>query len=225
MKRFWQRTASSAIRLVQKHGPTKVRVLGQTYVVSRDVFNPKFYLTSEFMAENIRVKPDDEILDMGTGSGILAVTAAKSAGRVFAVDISAQAVCCARENAARNGVAGSVSVLQGDLFAPLPRGVLFDVILFNPPYLEGKPRGILDLALYDPGKSLMKRFLEGAKDYLKSKGYVQMLYTTIARPERVLAMAADLGWKSAMVAKKRGLFETFVIWKLTVKNSQESRCA
>ena len=48
------------IKKVQKYGPHKVRVLGRTYEVSKDIFNPKFYYTSEFMAKHIQVSPGDD---------------------------------------------------------------------------------------------------------------------------------------------------------------------
>ena len=212
---FYQHFASLAIRIIQKYGPHTVEVLGRTYVVTPDVFNPKFYVTSEFMARHVRVQPEDEVLDMGTGSGILAIRAGETALRVTAVDINPQAVRCARENAARNGLADRISVLQGDLFSDLPSGAQFDVILFSPPYLEGEAKERLDQALYDPGKELARRFLKEAESHLKPNGYIQMAYSSIAEPERVLKIAGQLGWSCRVVAERKGFVETIYIWKLT----------
>lgn len=131
-----QLVSSYIIRVTQKYGPHKVQVLGKSYVISKEVFNPKFYYTSEFMAKHIDVKPCDEVLDMGTGSGILAITAGQVARKVIAVDINPFAVRCARENVKRNKLENVVSVVQGDLFSPLPPKSRFDVILFTPPYME-----------------------------------------------------------------------------------------
>ncbi len=181
-----QRLAACAVRLVQRFGPHTVRVVGDTYIVTPDVFNPRFFVTSKFMARNIRVGPGDAVLDMGTGSGILAVTAARAARRVVAVDVNPAAVRCARENVARNGLAGRVEVLQSDLFAALPPGGRFDVILFTPPYFEGALRRPFDHALNDPGKALARRFLAEAGRWLAPGGYVQMVYSSLAGPERVL---------------------------------------
>ncbi len=218
MRNLWQRLASYLIRIAQKYGPHKVKVMGRTYVVPEEVFNPKFYVTSEFMARHISVSPDDEVLDMGTGSGIQAITAGQVARKVVAVDINPQAVRCTRENVRRNGLESTISVLQGDLFSPLPPDATFDVIILTPPYLEGRPRSEFDYSLYDPKKSLATRFLKEAKSYLNPNGYVQMVYSSIAEPERLLTMATELGWDHSVVAEKRGLFETFLIWKLTPRS-------
>jgi release factor glutamine methyltransferase len=216
MVRSWrQRIAALAIRLAQRLGPRVVRVLGGTYVVSPEVFNPRLYLTSGFMARHVRVRPDDEVLDMGTGSGIQAVVAARVARRVIAVDVNPRAVECARENVSRNRADGVVEVFQSDLFASLPAGSLFDVILFTPPYLEGEPLTEFDRALYDPGKSLAKRFFQEAGRYLKAGGYVQMVYSSIAEPRRVLTMARQYGWQHSVIAQKRFLLETLSIYRLT----------
>ncbi|MFC2163813.1 HemK2/MTQ2 family protein methyltransferase [Acidobacteriota bacterium] len=215
MKKIWQKIAVYIIRAVQKYGPHEVEVLGRKYLASNEVFNPKYYRTSEFMAKHISVKQEDEVLDMGTGSGILAITAGNMARKVQAVDVNPVAVRYARENIKRHKLESTVSVTEGDLFSSIPLGSAFDVILFSPPYLEGIPRDNLGLALYDPGKSLIGRFFKEAQNYLKSEGYVQMAYSSIAEPERVLSIADKLGWTSKILAESKGLFETYVIWKLT----------
>jgi release factor glutamine methyltransferase len=209
-----QRLASCAVKLVQRFGPHTVRVLGDTYVVCPEVFNPKFYLTSEFMARHIDVRAGDAVLDVGTGSGIQAITAGRTAQRVVAVDINPHAVRCARENVRRSGLEGRVEVLEGDLFSPLPPEARFDVILFTPPYFEGELRQAIDHALYDPGKALAGRFLAQARGRLSPGGYVQMVYSSLAAPERVLRVAAELSWRCSVVAEKKALFETFSIYRL-----------
>lgn len=209
-----QRLAACAVRLVQRFGPHTVRVFGDTYVVRPEVFNPAFFVTSKFMARNVRVGPQDAVLDMGTGSGILAVTAGRVARRVVAVDVNPAAVLCARENVERNGLADRVEVLQGDLFAPLAPGERFDVVLFTPPYFEGALRRPFDHALHDPGKALARRFLAEAGRWLAPGGYLQMVYSSLAVPGRVLRTAEESGWRWSVTARKRALFETFTIYRL-----------
>lgn len=225
MSKFKQFLVTRIIKVVQKFGPKEVEVLGRRYVVNEEVFNPKFYITSEFMAKHINVQPEDFVLDMGTGSGIQAITAGQTALKVVAVDINPQAVRCAATNVERHGLKNTISVLRGDLFAPLPPETKFNVIIFTPPYLEGHTKRNLDYALCDPGKSLVKRFFGKAKSYLKPDGYVQMVYSSLADPGRVLDIASEFGWDWSVVSRKKDFFETFLIWKFTPGGNKVTTCA
>lgn len=125
------------------------------------------------------------VLDIGTGSGNLAVTVAFNhpGVRVTAVDLSPEALAVAARNAAKHGVADRVRFLEGDLFAPVPAGETFDFILSNPPYIpRGEirrlPAGVRD---YEPhlaldggpdGYAVLDRLLSGAPAYLKPGGYL-----------------------------------------------------
>jgi release factor glutamine methyltransferase len=78
------------------------------------------------------------IADVGTGSGVLAVCAAKyvPTSRITAIDISPAALAVARRNAARHGVAERIEFVESDLFTGLPPDAKFDYILSNPPYVS-----------------------------------------------------------------------------------------
>ena len=96
---------------------------------------------TETVIEVVRVARPDRaspcrILDLCTGSGVIAVSLAREypAAQVVATEVSSAAAALARRNAARNGVAERVDVRDGDLFAPV-RGERFDVIAANPPYI------------------------------------------------------------------------------------------
>jgi len=112
------------------------------------VANPKLLRTGAFFAEQIDVRPlspGAAVLDMGTGSGVCALTAARRARRVVAVDVSPAAVRCARINVLLNRLEERIDVREGDLFAPLA-GERFDLVLFNPPFLVGAPKDHRDAA-------------------------------------------------------------------------------
>lgn len=204
------------IKKIQKYGPREVRVLGKTYHVSEQVFNPKFYYTSEFMAKHIKVRPDDIVLDMGTGSGIQAVMAGRMARKVIAVDINPEAVRFAAANVRKNKLENVVTVIQGDLFSPLNQADKFNVILFTPPYLEGRLNSHFDHALFDPDKALAVKFFKDAGKHLEQDGYVQMVYSSIAGPDKILEIAELSGWKHTLVTREKTFTEDFLIYKLTL---------
>ncbi|MCZ7682953.1 MAG: methyltransferase [Sandaracinaceae bacterium] len=211
--RLKQRLACRVVEAVQARRSAAVRVLGRELVVPRNVLNPKYFETSELMASCLRIGPNDAVLDVGTGSGIQAIVAAASAREVVATDVDPAAVRAARENCARNGVE-NVTVLEGDLFAPLAPEQRFDVILFTPPYMDGWDDTPLARALYDPGKALLRRFLGAAARHLSDGGYVQMLYSTIAGTEEAMRLAVAAGWDRQLVAERRALIETYTIHRL-----------
>ena len=96
--------------------------------VSDSTFQPS--TISVLLADALEVHQGDEVIDVGCGSGILSIIAAKlGALRVFGMDTAPDVVGVASRNAARHGVAHTVTFLHGDLFAPLSPEVRADVII------------------------------------------------------------------------------------------------
>jgi release factor glutamine methyltransferase len=129
--------------------------------------------------------PAPRLLEIGTGSGNLAIAVAKQhpGAQVTTIDLSPEALAVARRNAARHGVSARILFLEGDLFAPLSAGERFDFIISNPPYiphgdLAGLPVGVRDfephLALDGgpDGYAVFDRLLAGAADYLAPGGWL-----------------------------------------------------
>jgi len=102
--------------------------------------------------------PNPRILDIGTGSGCIAVAAAVNVpgASVTAVDISPQALEIANDNAHRHSVAGRIRLLEGDLFGPLAGEEQFDLIVSNPPYVADGEMATLpaDIRLHEPHLAL-----------------------------------------------------------------------
>ena len=105
------------------------------------------------------------ILDLCTGSGCIAVSLAKQLpmAALTAVDVSPAALAVARDNAEKHGVADRLSLLEGDLFQPLPAGKRFDVLASNPPYVS---RGDLESLEDDVRKYEPRLALDGGQDGL-----------------------------------------------------------
>jgi len=101
--------------------------------------------------------PSPRILEVGTGSGVIACVLALQLPRakIFAVDISREALAVAACNANRHGVTGRICFLQGDLYAPVA-GEKFSAVISNPPYIPTGEIGSLepDVRDYEPPPAL-----------------------------------------------------------------------
>jgi len=153
------------------------------------------------------------VLDMGTGSGILALTAAHQGADVVAVDKDPAAVQCSTANVRRNGLEMNVRVLNGDLFSTIPDRT-FDVILFNPPYFTEQTGSFRDTALYGGNNlEIIKDFADSAANHLTAGGYVLMIISTDSDVGRCLQIFRVLNYTSVLLETRETIFETFYIYK------------
>src|SRR5438270_5279365 len=139
---LWRLYRTWRFRLFQRHRHRRLvleRVGEIRLLVLPDVFNPTLFHTSEALVrflDGMQLSPGMSVLDMGTGTGIVAIAAAHRGARVVAVDSSPEAVRCARINVLLNRVEGSVDVRGGDLFDPVMEE-RFELVFFNPPFYAG----------------------------------------------------------------------------------------
>lgn len=193
------------------------RVAGRPIVVLPQVLNPKLFRTGEFLAQalsTIPLPPEAAVLDMGTGTGVGAIAAAERAARVVAVDVNPEAVRCAQINVLLNRVEDRVEVLAGDLFAPLGDR-RFDVVLFNPPYLQGEPHTLLERALY--ATDVVDRFAETLPRHLRPGGYALLLLSSDADEGALLQSFARRGFDADVVAVRDLRSEVATIYRLRQK--------
>lgn len=113
----------------QKNEPNRVVVDNIEFAVTPGVSPPS--ANGIYLLEYSRVNPGEDVLDIGTGTGLHAILAANKAKRIVATDIAPAAVANARFNAQRLGVESKIDLRVGDLFQPLKQGEKFDVIYFN----------------------------------------------------------------------------------------------
>jgi release factor glutamine methyltransferase len=126
-------------------------------------------------------------LDFGTGSGCLAIALAVNcpAARIYASDISQEALEVASQNAKRHSQADLIQFMAGDGFAAVPEGTRFDLIISNPPYIPSAEIGSLqpEVRDYDPpcaldggpdGLDFFRRLAIEARPFLKACGKIML---------------------------------------------------
>jgi release factor glutamine methyltransferase len=133
----------------------------------------------------VKSMAEPRIVDIGTGSGAIAVTLAKQhkGARVTATDCSADALAVAKRNAEKHGVSDRIRFLQGDLLSPFSPVEQFDLIVSNPPYIRhddipALPVGVRD---YEPhtaldggpdGFAIFERLIDQARSHLAPDGWL-----------------------------------------------------
>lgn len=155
------------------------------------------------------VAPGAAVLDVGTGSGALALTAARRGARVTAVDVSRRAVCAARLNALRAGL--PVEIVRGNLFEPV-RGRSFDLVLANPPYVPAPtahrpPRGAA--RAWDAGgdgRLVLDRICLEAPGLLRPGGVLLLVQSALSDPGATVDCLRAAGLKAAVTQRQRIAF-------------------
>lgn len=183
--------------------------------VDDEVYSPSD--DSFLMVDHLSVQKDGYVLDMGTGTGILAIKAVLlGARRALAVDINPNASRCALRNAKSNSLRDQINVLTADLFSAVREGVLFDVILFNPPYLRTKKgeekQGWLERSWAGGpnGMSVLNRFISKLSAYLAANGRLFILHPSYGLRSTIKKLK-EAGMDTNMVVSKRLFFERLLV--------------
>jgi release factor glutamine methyltransferase len=173
------------------------------------VYSPRedSYLLKKWV---VKLSKDKNVLDMGTGSGILAI-AAKSSGanRVLGVDKNKKAISLAKKNAKEAGFS-DIEFKYSDFF--LAVNEKFDLIIFNPPYLPSE-KHLNNTKDYDlvggiKGNELSIKFLKQAIEYLNTGGYILLICSSLSDPFEVFNYAKNFGYDYEIIEEMRLDFET-----------------
>jgi release factor glutamine methyltransferase len=180
--------------------------------------NESVYIPAEdsyLLAENLDINFGDKVLEIGTGSGIVAMYASKLTNEVTVTDINFNAIELAEKNFKKNNIE-NIEILFGNLFEPI-KNRKFDVILFNTPYLPTEIEDILDDDLnyaFDGGKDgrkVIDLFLNEVKNHLNDGGKVQLIQSSLSDIEKTLDKLDKLGFVAEIAKEERFFFEQVVL--------------
>jgi release factor glutamine methyltransferase len=182
-----------------------IRDIDQVYQPAEDS-----HLLATTVAE--RVAPDDRVLDVGTGSGYVAVLVQEQTGAsVVGADLNPLACAEARDR--------GVPVLRGDLVAPFGEDT-FDVVCFNPPYLPSAPEGVWDdwmeaaVTGGEDGRAVIEQFLDDVGRVLRHDGTVYLLISTVTGIEEVQDIADEAGFRAIVITEESHSFERLLVLQL-----------
>ncbi|HSX42151.1 MAG TPA: methyltransferase domain-containing protein [Candidatus Saccharimonadales bacterium] len=134
---------------------------------------------SRLMCEVMEVYKGDEVLDLCTGMGVIALKAATlGAGHVIGVDLNPEAVKNANFNKKKLGLK-NIEFIEGDLFEPV-KDKKFDVITINPPFTAKKPSNKTEICFWDENNQATKRFFRELKSHLKPGARVYLSWGDFA---------------------------------------------
>lgn len=178
-----------------------------------DIYEPAedSYLLQKYVKKYAAGK----VLDLGTGSGIQALTAVKkkTVTSVLAVDLNPEAITHLHQIIQKQKLR-KITVRQSDLFSNVPEK--FDTIIFNPPYLP-QDAGIDDSALYGgkKGWELSERFFSQAVFHLNPDGKILYLFSSLTNKQKIEELLAQQLLEFKELEKLNLYFEQLYVYRLT----------
>lgn len=170
---------------------------------------------SYLLADNLEIKKGQSVLEIGTGSGIVAMYASRLTDDITVTDINFDACELARKNFTENGIE-NIEILWGNLFEVV-ENKKFDVILFNTPYLPTEEGEVIDDNLnyaFDGGlngRKVIDLFLNEVKNHLNDGGIVQLIQSSLSDNDETLNKLDELGFIAEIAKKEHYFFEDIVL--------------
>jgi release factor glutamine methyltransferase len=183
-------------------------------VIPPEVFHPGFFFSTRFLLRYIDKQPLDQrvFLELGAGSGLMSIFAAKKGARVTATDINRVAIGQLGKNQLQNGV--TLEIIHSDLFNDVPARP-YDIIAVNPPYFKKNPVTPIDHAWYcGENGEYFDRFFKGLGAYVHGSSQVLMVLSDGCDLEMIGGYAHKYGWNWELAATRKNLMETLFIYTI-----------
>ena len=195
----WQLQRQQLFKSVPPEG-RKVRYLDKEFLVYPDTFWP--FADSLPLVKHFQVTPGESVLDVGTGSGVIGIFACyRGAARVVGVDINPAAIRSATHNAQMHGFAGTMEVMQSNLFEALG-DERFDVITANLPFRNKLAHDVVAMSQWDTDFRTNTRFFEGVGRHLRPKGRIYFVQSNFGEIEAMMRLAQAAGLQTTEVASE-----------------------
>jgi release factor glutamine methyltransferase len=208
--------------LILSRQSTRVtRAAGFRLTVRPTVFHPRYFISSECFAKfvdglDLRGK---SVVDVGTGSGILALAAARAgAANVMATDINPNAALTAAENARTNGLGDRVVAVCTNLLSAVAPRSLFDVILSSPPKHAGEPRNLADRGWHaGPNYRDIAALFDQSRERLKPGGRLYVMVSSDSDLNLLGTLVDRAGFRARLVHEQSLFIESLIIYELITR--------
>lgn len=181
------------------------------------VFHPGFFFSTRLLATFLSTAElkGKQVLELGAGSGLLSILAAKKGALVTAVDINPTAVTWLQKNAVVNGA--EISIVQSDLFANVSGK--FDLVLINPPFYKKTPVTDADHAWYcgEHGEYFEALFA-ALLQHVKPGGETVMVLSDGCDLQMIGSIAAKHGLELDCFVRKGNIFENLFLFRVKPKH-------
>lgn len=186
----WQKGRQKLFKSVSPEGKV-VKYLGKEFLVYPNTFWP--FTDSKPLVKNFHVQSGESVLDVGTGSGVIAIFSCyQGAGKVVGVDINPAAIKSAKYNAKSHGFEKIMKVVKSNLFDNL-KGQKFDVITANIPFRDKFAHDIVARAQWDTDFQTNTRFFAEVGEHLNPNGRIYFIHSNFGETERVKKLAKEAG--------------------------------
>lgn len=164
---------------------------GQTYHIPIGVFHPKWFFSSQLLVKHLRSLPlkNKPIIEVGSGSGFVAINAAKQGASVTAIDVNPNAVKATIQNAKSNNV--NLHSIESNLFDNVPPQQ-FDYIVVNPPFYPKQAQNPSEQAWFcGENFEYFQKLFSQSPQYLSKSGQLIMILSQDCDTQTILKIAED----------------------------------
>jgi release factor glutamine methyltransferase len=180
---------------------------GTTVTVLPGVFHPGLFYSTKFLIEYLQDQPIESksMLELGCGTGLISIIAAKSGAEVTAIDLSLKAIENVKLNTLTNSV--KIRIIHSDLFDSIERKT-FDWIVINPPYYAGTPSNEEELAWYaGENFNYFRKLFKSLGDYVHETTEIIMVLTKGSEVTKISAIGKENGFEFELVKEKKVFFD------------------
>lgn len=200
--------------------PTRYRHAGIDLVVLPGVFHPRFFFGSKILLRHLSGLElrQRSFLELGAGSGLISLFAARRGAEVMACDISQTAVENVMQNQQRNRL--SFPVIYSDLFSHIPPRQ-FDIIAINPPYYKKDPVSEADHAWYcGENSEYFTKLFSSLRSFLHPQSKVVMVLSDVCDIPFIASLAQQQGFVMQQMSRHRLWLETnFIFYIMPLEDS------